>query len=98
MNVPSTRTRHDMEIAADLRAQGGTWATIAPKLKSQPALLFLRTLRSLRLAGDDDFNRRGRSGRRTALRVSLFRFRLVFPVTIHNASVHWAMPRLDPFQ
>jgi hypothetical protein len=27
MNIPSTRTRHDMEIAADLRAQGGTWVT-----------------------------------------------------------------------
>jgi hypothetical protein len=23
MNIPSTRTWHDMEIAADLRAQGG---------------------------------------------------------------------------
>jgi HEAT repeat protein len=39
MNIPSTRTRHDMEIAADLRAQGGTWATIALQLKRQPGLL-----------------------------------------------------------
>ena len=39
MNIPSTRTRHDMEIAADLRAQGGTWVTIGLKLKRQPGLL-----------------------------------------------------------
>ena len=39
MNIPSTRTRHDMEIAADLRAQGGTWVTIARNLKRQPGLL-----------------------------------------------------------
>ena len=39
MNIPSTRTRHDMEIAAELRAQGATWATIAAKLKRQPGRL-----------------------------------------------------------
>ena len=39
MNIPSTRTRHDMEIAAELRAQGATWATIGLQLKRQPGLL-----------------------------------------------------------
>jgi len=39
MKIPSTRTRRDMEIAADLRAQGATWQTIALKLGRQMALL-----------------------------------------------------------
>jgi len=39
MKIPSTRTRHDMEIAAHLRAQGATWQTIAHKLGRQMALL-----------------------------------------------------------
>jgi hypothetical protein len=47
MNIPSTRTRHDMEIAADLRGQGRTWVTIGLKLKLQPGLL-MRWTRFLR--------------------------------------------------
>jgi hypothetical protein len=44
MNNPSTRTRHAMEIAADLRARGATWATIVLKLKRQPGLRGLARL------------------------------------------------------
>jgi HEAT repeat protein len=39
MHIPSSRTLRDMEIAADLRAQGATWATVALKLNRQPGLL-----------------------------------------------------------
>ncbi len=28
MKIPSTRTLHDMELAAELRAAGATWETI----------------------------------------------------------------------
>jgi hypothetical protein len=38
MNIPSTQARHDMEIAADLRAREATWATVALKLNRQPGL------------------------------------------------------------
>jgi Homeodomain-like domain len=39
MKIPSARTRYDMEIAADLRAQGATWQTIALKLGRHLALV-----------------------------------------------------------
>ncbi|HLW67987.1 MAG TPA: hypothetical protein VKS79_21900 [Gemmataceae bacterium] len=39
MRIPSPRTLHDMEIAAELRAQGATWQIIARKLKRQLALV-----------------------------------------------------------
>jgi HEAT repeat protein len=39
MKIPSVRTRRDMEVAAELRAQGATWETIGLKLQRQPGLL-----------------------------------------------------------
>ena len=39
MRIPSRRTRQDMEIAAELRAAGATWDTIAAKLKRQTSLV-----------------------------------------------------------
>ncbi|HEV3146637.1 MAG TPA: hypothetical protein VGZ47_22305 [Gemmataceae bacterium] len=39
MRIPSQRTRRDMEVAAELRAQGATWQTIALKLNRQLALV-----------------------------------------------------------
>ncbi len=39
MKIPSTRTLHDMELAAELRAAGATWETIGEKLKRHPNLV-----------------------------------------------------------
>ncbi len=39
MKIPSTRTRRDMETAADLRAAGATWETAAEQTGRQPNLL-----------------------------------------------------------
>jgi len=39
MRIPSARTLHDMEIAAELRAQGATWETVALKVKRQIGVL-----------------------------------------------------------
>lgn len=39
MNIPSARTRRDMETAAELRAAGATWETAAVQLGRQPNLL-----------------------------------------------------------
>jgi hypothetical protein len=36
MRIPSSRTRRDMEMAAELRASGGTWDTVARQLGRQP--------------------------------------------------------------
>ena len=36
MRIPSARTRRDMETAAELRAAGATWDTIAAQLERQP--------------------------------------------------------------
>jgi len=39
MKIPSARSLRDMEIAAELRAQGATWETVALKLKRQVGVL-----------------------------------------------------------
>ena len=39
MRIPSDRTLHDMETAAELRAAGATWETAAEQLGRQPTLL-----------------------------------------------------------
>ena len=39
MHIPSIKTRRDMETAAELRAAGATWDTIAERLQRQPAVL-----------------------------------------------------------
>ena len=39
MKIPSTRTRRDMETAAELRAIGATWETIATQIHRQPNLV-----------------------------------------------------------
>ena len=39
MKIPSIRTRQAMEMAAELRAAGATWETIASELKRQPNLV-----------------------------------------------------------
>src|SRR5215468_8896900 len=36
MKIPSQRTRHDMELAAELRAAGATWETIGEKVERHP--------------------------------------------------------------
>ena len=39
MRIPSSKTRRDMELAAELRAAGATWENIAEKLKRHPNLV-----------------------------------------------------------
>ncbi len=39
MKIPSTRTRRDMEAAADLRAADATWETAAEQTGRHPNLL-----------------------------------------------------------
>jgi len=39
MNIPSVRARRDMEIVAELRAQGATWETAALVVGRQPGLV-----------------------------------------------------------
>ena len=39
MKIPTTRTRRDMEIVAELRAAGATWETAALKVQRRAGLL-----------------------------------------------------------
>src|SRR5262245_51751561 len=39
MKVPSSRTRQDMETAAELRASGATWETIGRQIDRQATLI-----------------------------------------------------------
>src|SRR5262249_37743663 len=74
MRIPSARTRRDMEMAAELRAQGATWETIAVKQGRQVGVLFRWTKyfreewERLLKEAEDRLSRQGGNESRTVLR------------------------------
>jgi hypothetical protein len=47
MKIPTTRTRRDMEIVAELRAAGATWETAALKVQRRAGAARTREARRL---------------------------------------------------
>ena len=77
MRIPSIRTRRDMETAAELRAQGATWETVAQQLHRQPTVVirwakhYPEEWERLLKAAEERFSREGSNESRSTLRILL---------------------------